>query len=698
MERPSNIDVDRISSGVALPTKSPLQTGNAIPQSPRSGTRDALTSKITGILSSTYADSEIRTSLETLDARGVKNTPETRRNLRLDVEKEIIQCNAEVINDFGVVSKQLKDVGTALAQLQANCDALRDHVKTARIETAPMLEEAGTLLSRQKEVQKKQILLTAFTSHFELSPDEQAILTSASTPMSDDFFTALSKAKVIHRDCQVLLSSENQRLGREILENVTKTLNAAFQKLSRWLQREFRALEVLENPRLTFAIRRALRAIAERPAMFQTCLDAFAEAREYTLEDSLHKAFTGEVTSEGATLKPIEFSAHEPLRYVGDMLAWAHSTTVSEREALEVLFVSEGDDLAKGIEEGLESEPWSRPEDGEAFDARRALGQLVNRTLNGVTRTLHQRIDQVIRSHEEPVLQYKIANLIVFYRVIFGKLLDQDGGFIQMLYELEQTAISQFRVAMQYHITNVQNEQTSVPDDLAAPEFLSEALEELRALLKSYDTSIANADAESNGLNLLFEEALEPFLDSCMDLSRTVGISSGTVFRMNCLSTCAATLSNYAFASDKIRELNGARDTDAEHLTDVQFQFFLATSGLRLILSKVSMRPQNPQDWVDSEAFQPEILLAASRKLDQFLPSAFTDALENVKRLQSSSLAHEITNKAASRFCDEFQLIENALMQVDEQSMDQGEAREDDRQPLRELFPRTSEEIRILLS
>lgn len=66
---------------------------------------NALSARITSVLSASYADLEIRDALETLDARGVCNTAETRRQLRLDVQKEVIQCNGEIIKDFGQVAE-----------------------------------------------------------------------------------------------------------------------------------------------------------------------------------------------------------------------------------------------------------------------------------------------------------------------------------------------------------------------------------------------------------------------------------------------------------------------------------------------------------------------------------------------------------------------------------------------------------------
>ncbi len=50
--------------------------------------------------------------------------------------------------------------------------------------------------------------------------------------------------------------------------------------------------------------------------------------------------------------RPIELSSHDPLRYVGDMLAWTHQSTASEKEYAEILLrkFKEWNDLQKTIQ------------------------------------------------------------------------------------------------------------------------------------------------------------------------------------------------------------------------------------------------------------------------------------------------------------------------------------------------------------
>ena len=93
-ERLAGSPIDRLEGS------SPTSSLN--PSVPRAS---ALSNKLTSVLSASYADLEIRDALETLDERGIENTPETRRRLRLDVQKEVIQCNGEIISEFGQIAE-----------------------------------------------------------------------------------------------------------------------------------------------------------------------------------------------------------------------------------------------------------------------------------------------------------------------------------------------------------------------------------------------------------------------------------------------------------------------------------------------------------------------------------------------------------------------------------------------------------------
>ncbi|KAL6702986.1 Golgi transport complex subunit 6 [Coniothyrium glycines] len=676
-----------------------LAAAPASASAPRGAT--ALSSRITSVLSASYADLEIRDALGILDARGAQNSAQTRRQLRLDVQKEVIQCNGEIVKDFGQVAEQLKRIGTAVHSLNAYCSDMRTYIAAANRDTESVLGEATGLLNQRKQVENKQHILKAFASHFLVSDEEASLLTSITEPVNGDFFQSLTRVKKIHHDCQVLLGTENQRLGMEILEQSSKQLNAAFQKLFRWIQREFKTLD-LENPQISVSVRRSLRVLAERPTLFQSCLDLFAEARESILSESFHAALTGEKSEAHVATKPIEFYAHDPLRYVGDMLAWTHSTTVSEREALENLFISDGDEIKRSIQAGLESEPWLKTDqDQQVFDGRKALNQVVSRDLTGVARLLRQRTEHVIQSHDDATLAYKIANLIGFYNSTFTRLLGSDSEVLDVFNTLESSAMRQFRANMRDYVVNVHSDVSVAPADLSPPDFLHVALQNLKVLAKSYDASVAATDDNGEKFQTVLVEALDPFLSACENIQDSMPQPSSAIFAINCLSAAREALSSYDFVRERITELEETIDEHFARLVEFQHQYLSHASGLNKLLQALTSI-MDSEDCLRTlptlEAFKPDVLLATSQQLDDFLPSALMDASENLKHLRDRKMIQDITDGAAARFCEDFAFLEEKILAADDFSYDDTKEDEEQVPGLRDLFPRTSGEVKVLLS
>ncbi|RAL09620.1 Golgi transport complex subunit COG6 [Aspergillus homomorphus CBS 101889] len=746
------------STRMSSPASSPLSP----PNQQRS---NALSNRLTSVLSASYADSDIRDALETLSLRGIHNTAEVRRQLRLDVQKEVVDCNAEIVRDFGKVAEQLKRIGTVITNLNQTCEEMRKHIVLAKQDTTPVLEEASALMRQRTEAETKQQLLNAFTQHFIVPEEELLVLTAVEEPIDDHFFEVLARVKQVHRDCEVLLGGENERLGLELMEKSTRSLNSAYQKLYRWIQKEFRSLN-LEDSRISSSIRRVLRVLAERPSLFHSCLDFFAEARDYVLSDAFHYALTDAVAGGGGDrqVKPIEFSAHDPLRYIGDMLAWVHSTTVSEREALESLFVDDGEELAKGIQAGLSSEPWSRiDEDQEVtFDGQKALSDLVNRDLVGVSRALRQRVELVVQGHDDPVTCYKVVNLLSFYRSTFAKLLGSQSSLAELLETLEKFTFRHFETLMQEEVNSLSSDHSALapPNDLSPPQFLQDALESLTLLMKSHDISFGAEeqpptpyndsngaqDPKPNRFTPVLRCALDPFLDLAKSTAQDLPPTPQTIYLTNIHLATRAALTPYPFASaTHLPALSSALSTLRMDLLSIQHQYLLTESGLQTLLTALgpfspSAPPKSPSnndnptlqkpqlsdiaDITALPAFQPEALIRTSQQLDDFLPSALMDATDHLKRVQSATFVKSVTEEAVEAFCRDFEFVEGMIIGADEarrsvvrrgsdggvvsEHHDDGDGGDRDGEAdeekgetewgLRKLFPRTTGEIRVLLS
>lgn len=603
---------------------------------------------------------------------------------------------------------------------------MRRQVTAARQETAPVLDEASTLLIQKEDLEKKSRLLDAFNKHFFLPEDELMALTSTVEAIDANFFAVLARTKQIHADCQVLLGSENQRLGLELMEQTSRQLNSGYQKLYRWIQKEFKTLD-LENPQINAFIRKSLRTLAERPALFESCLDSFSDARDHIMTEGFYSALTGASTDpdKDPTMKPIEFHAHDTLRYTGDILAWAHSATVSERESLESLFISEGDEMAKGIRAGRQSEPWSAM-DEDSFDGRKALDSLVNRNMTGVARGLRQRVEQAIQGQDDSVTVYKISNLVNFYRVTLRKLLGPDSFIMDALSALESSAMRQFEALQSDRTASLQAELTQAPSDLGVPDVLDETLTQLKALMKSYESSLTPADSREIDFRPVLTQTLKPVLDVCDSLAKDLETPATSIFLLNCYIAASFTLQPFDFTQSLIEQIDNVVSSSTGNLINYQHAFFLHVSGLHPLLAAMTALTDSDEDLAkvhDLAPFQPTALAGASQTLDEFLPSALMDASENLKQLKNTGLAGDVTSIAADRFCADFEFVEARLVAVDETVAADGEggqrssSGDDDKEgrgsrdtakvhtsekkdllPLRSFYPRTSGEIRVLLS
>lgn len=565
---------------------------------------------------------------------------------------------------------------------------MQSKVGTSHRETDSALKEASILVEKRHGVWRRQQFLQAMRARFVLSEDEELLLTSTAEPVNDDFFVVLSKVKKISQECEVLLGFEKQTLASEIMEKASKNLGFGYQKLYKWIQREFKNLD-LENPQMTVTMRKALTVLAARPSLFQNCLDFFAEARQRILTDSFYAALIGNDSPRaGAAVKPIDMIAHDPLRYVGDMLAWVHSAAVGEREVLEVLFVAEGDELAKGMKSGRDSELWRIISDGEEeeFNTVQALNDLVDRDVSGAARILRQRVEQVIQTNEDSILTYKLANLLKFYGVMLLKLLGSGSSLLNSVQNLEKEAMRQFRALLREHLAAVRAEPQSIPSDLNLPSFLQDSLKQVEVILGTYATSMSAAREKDEDIDQVLAEAIDPFVLDSEALAKSMPPPRSSIYLINCRSAAAKCFKQSSLTIERAERLRILIEEEALLLRESQLDFFRQGSGLLNIIS--SLR-QNGQP--ELTALTTSALVASSAVLDHFLPSAYIDALERLGLLQDSGLARTITDEAAEHFCHEFELLEEHI--------DREDATNDDKiSNLRSVFPRTASEIRVLLS
>lgn len=85
--------------GAGLPSP-PGTSASSVSKGP-----NPLAAKVAAVLSTAYSDTEFREALSLLDQRAVGNDARTRRQIRLDLHKEVIDSNGVIVDEFGRVAE-----------------------------------------------------------------------------------------------------------------------------------------------------------------------------------------------------------------------------------------------------------------------------------------------------------------------------------------------------------------------------------------------------------------------------------------------------------------------------------------------------------------------------------------------------------------------------------------------------------------
>ena len=143
----------------------------------------------------------------------------------------------------------------------------------------------------------------------------------------------------------------------------------------------------------------------------RSILDEIVSLRKNVVQRAFIEALTQ--GGPGGVPRPIDMYAHDPLRYIGDILAWVHQSSASEKEMIESLFGNST--LNVDSEEIFKDLP--------DFDLDTvSVSSLLQRHFEGICRPLKTRIDHLLESQSSPILLYRMANLIQFYGQTISKI------------------------------------------------------------------------------------------------------------------------------------------------------------------------------------------------------------------------------------------------------------------------------------
>ncbi|KAG8913144.1 Golgi transport complex subunit 6 [Tulasnella sp. 417] len=266
-----------------------------------------------------------------------------RKGLRRDIETKLAESSRKFLTAFAEVDKKLDVLQVHVAEMQTRCDEAQSKLQATNESCKHLLDRAEGLRAQRQATASRQSIISLFLSRFTLTEDETQAVASRDVPVGPQVFAAMDRIEKIRNDCRVLMSGEEgeTKAGLDIMSLTASLLDQAYHKLARWTSFEFRQMGKDASLDVSPLMQEAVLRLRQRPELLNDSLKILTEVRQATLLSSFLEALTR--GGPGGLPRPIELHAHDPTRYVGDMLAWVHQAMAGEREFLESLFGIKGD-------------------------------------------------------------------------------------------------------------------------------------------------------------------------------------------------------------------------------------------------------------------------------------------------------------------------------------------------------------------
>ncbi|WWC86032.1 uncharacterized protein L201_000903 [Kwoniella dendrophila CBS 6074] len=594
--------------------------------------------------------------------KGQSSASTARKWLKKDIEGTLASGSQKFLEAFGEVDQKLQVLREHMREMQVRCDQVQNELDQANSGTKYLLERADGLRSQRASAQLRSSLISLFLSKFTLSESELAALGSREVSVGQTLFDALDRVEKIRKDCQVLLGGEEGKMqaGLDIMRATSDQMESGYKKIHRWCQFEFRQYTRETQLEVSPIMREGIRRLRERPPLLKDALQGLTSTRSSSILQSFLDALTR--GGPNGLPRPIELHAHDPTRYVGDMLAWVHQATASEHEFLDGLFGVKEKKRMVGAERDFSV--------GQEGQEELMVAEAMDKHLEGLGRPLKLRIQQTIKSQEGIIMAYKIANLLQFYLITMKKTIGEEALLCKTLQEIHDQAYIAF-------FENLDAQGRSLlrflhPPDatLSPPLALRDFSLILRELLSVYSTSLVDPSERESDEDLakLLDKSIDPCVEMCERMAemRKSTVTAGgdwekDLFMVNCLGYLQHTLEVYDFTSRRVAMLEEKIKDHVESMTFEHHGKLLEQCGLAPIMRTIRTRPADtPLSRLPTTS--PKNITLALTTFSNWLITIDPSNSNRLSLLTSPKLAELIHRKALKKINDAYSEVYDSIL------------------------------------
>lgn len=571
-----------------------------------------------------------------------------RKNLRGEIESDLIKSHTAVLADYAKPIKSLKYLGERVARLDQQVTETNEMINKDHDLTLVISEQVNKLTQQKLSVNLKKSLLVSFREQFTLNEYDGFVLQS--NEINADFFAALQKAEDINERCLILLALDNPELGRKVMAKNNELITRAIDKILTFCNRSLSNFYLLNNRARAEQLRLSLRYLRSKPEYLNRVIDTFVSSRSSALVEEFNLQASGHGADDSShslsDSRPVFYSSHDPVRFIADLLAFVHSLVVNESETVENLF-------------------------GSSLDFKTTASGMAVRILSSLASPIRGQLDQLISVQTRLSTLNSIFGHLDLYTIMFQKLPNAKGvtAAINETIKLTQDKIFTVLTNRLATVRNSNLAQIDLSSDLQPPEWIIDFYGDLLPILDSVTSdTVFNLphDECKSLLRLVVDEPISIFEEHLSSVSKTFGMRDTLIFQLNFLDLVLAKIMPLGILSDKVLDINHRVNDCSTELKEVQLHTLLENCELTDYYNIVNMIcPIDPEMLdpsiylaiTENKLFTKESLVAANSTIQMALPSALMDIQLALMKLNSPILVSDIITASSLQLAHFYKLF-----------------------------------------
>ena len=599
------------------------------------------------------------------------NTREQRRRLRSLLERRSAHTHQSMVASFTAVNAQLTALATSLSSLLALCERTLSALSAVKASNALLVQRTALLQADELQLQSKERLVATFLDSFTLSEEDARALDEGE--VDDAFFTALARIGGIRSACQALLLSFHQRAGLDVLDALAQRVERGYERLYRYTQQQAAAMTQLPPPHAHVVT--ALALLRAMPVYYEHCMAEMAQAHRLQLIQRFMAALS---RGEGGH-RPLDLQAHDPTRYVQDILAWTHTQAKQEADTLAQLL-----DLIEQQQQRLSAadptttaqlsvaaaaaqpQPAHAPQaDGAAAAAAAgssaasssssavpspssSTAALLSAVFEGLSRVLRTRVEQAVQSVSSAETAFRLWQVMAAHAAAIAPLFPPSSTFTASLAALADSARAHLFDLLRAQGEKLQMHPPQPPQDLSPPPVLSEGLSQLTAIL----TIAASTTQSGSHMELapVLAAELDPLLSSISAAAASLPSDSQAVYAINCIDQAVRVLKRFEGARGRTEVLHLQLEQQLQRLVHSHTSVTLDRAHMSRILQHVRASAERRHAAAAAAAPPPldeAVVLSGLRSFYSLLSSVGSFLVPQADRLLQSTLRRACREQVA---------------------------------------------------